>query len=90
MSRKSKKPAELVSAAYLFRKVASEEVVVETESGPKKMTRWEAVVRAVQHQALSKNPSAIRLLAHMRKKFPGKTGSGGTYIDVWSDNSMKY
>jgi Family of unknown function (DUF5681) len=67
-----KKPSLPVSTAYLFRKIANERVVVEAKSGNETMTRWEALARMVQNQALSKDPSAARLLHQMRKKFPGK------------------
>lgn len=90
MRRKPKMPPEPVSAAYLFRKVASEKVFVETESGRKKMTRWEALVRIVQHEALSKNSNAVRLLSRMRKKFPGKLARAAPFIWVVRDNEMKY
>ena len=88
MSRKPK-IAKPVSAADLFRKIANEKVVVDIESGPKRMTRWEALVRSVQHQALNKDASAIRLLSQMRKKFPGKTACGGPIL-VLTENQMNY
>jgi hypothetical protein len=85
-----KKPSEPVSTAYLFRKVANETVAVGTESGKEIMTRWEALARMVQNRALSKDPSAARLLHQMRKKFPGKAAPGGNKILVLDDNAMKY
>ena len=75
-----KKPSQPVSTAYLFRKVASETVTVETKSGKEIMTRWEALARMVQNLALSKDPSAARLLHQMRRKFPGKAAPGGKNI----------
>ena len=89
MSRKPKKPSEPVSAAYLFRKVANEKVVVETENGRKKITRWEALIRSVQHQA-SSNAGAVQLLSRMRRKFRGKTASHGGPILVLSDNEINF
>lgn len=89
MSRKPKKPSEPVSAAYLFRKVANEKVDFETENGCKKVTRWEALIRSVQHQVLS-NASAVQLLSRMRNKFPGKTACRGGPILVLTDNEMNY
>jgi hypothetical protein len=53
------------------------------------MTRWEALARMVQNLALSKDPSAARLLHQMRRKFPGKAAPGGKYTLVVSDNDMK-
>lgn len=87
---KSKTPPEPVSAAYLFRKVANEKVEIETETGRKKVTRWEALVRMVQQQAHDNNSNAVRLLSRMRKKFPGKPARGAPRITVASDNQMKY
>jgi hypothetical protein len=84
-----KKPSEPVSTAYLFRKVANEMVVVEAGSGKEIMTRWEALARMVQNQALNKDPSAARLLHQMRKKFPGKAAPGDKYIWVVNDADMK-
>ena len=84
-----KKPSQPVSRAYLFRKAANEMVVVETASGKKIMTRWEALTRMVQNLALNSDSSAARLLSQMRKKFPGKAAPGGKYIFTVSDNDMK-
>jgi Family of unknown function (DUF5681) len=84
-----KKPSEPLSRAYLFRKVANERAVVEAKNGKEIMTHWEALARMVQNLALSKDPSAARLLHQMRKKFPGKAAPGGKYILVVSDNDMK-
>jgi hypothetical protein len=68
----------------------SKMVAIETGSGEKIMTRWEALARMVQNLALNKDSSAARLLSLMRKKFPGKAAPGGKYILVVSDNEMKY
>jgi hypothetical protein len=83
-----KKPSAAVSTAYLFRKVANETVATGSGS-PNQMTRWEALVRQVQNLALSKDPSAARLLYQMRKKFPGKAVPGDKFIWVVSDTDMK-
>ena len=88
MIRKPKNPSEPVS--YLFRKVAKEKIEFETESGRRKMTRWEALVRSVQHEAVNKNSNAVRLLCRMRKKFPGKPARGAPHITVISDNEAMY
>jgi len=84
-----KRPSQPVSTAYLFRKIANETVVVEAKNGKETMTRWEALARMVQNLALSKDPSAARLLHQMRRKFPGKAAPGGKYTLVVSDNDMK-
>ena len=36
-----------ISTAYLFRKVANEQVAIEVEGGQAMMTRWEAFVRQI-------------------------------------------
>jgi hypothetical protein len=84
-----KKPVEPVSTAYLFRKVANEMVAVEIGGTKTTMTRWEALMRTIQHLALDRDTSAARLLSQMRKKFPGKAAPGGKNILVVSDNDMK-
>ena len=83
------RPSQPVSTASLFRKVAHEIVVVQAGSRNETMTRWEALVRQVQNQALDRDPSAARLLHQMRKKFPGKAAPGDKYIWVVSDADMK-
>jgi hypothetical protein len=85
------KPSELVSTAYLFRKVANEMVVIGAGSVDHEiMTRWEALARQVQNLALGKDPSgAARLLYQMRKKFPGKALPGDKFIYVVSDDDME-
>lgn len=84
-----KKTSQPVSAAFLFRKVASEMVTVETKNGKEIMTRWEALARMVQNLALNKDPSAARLLHQMRKKFPGSAPPGAKHIWVLSDEDLK-
>jgi Family of unknown function (DUF5681) len=84
-----KKPSQPVSTAYLFRKIANERVVVEAKSRKEIMTHWEALARMVQNLALSKEPSAARLLHQMRKKLPGSAAPGGKNILVVSDDDMK-
>ena len=84
-----KKASQPVSTAYLFRKIANERVVVEAKSRKEIMTHWEALARMVQNLALSKDPSAARLLHQMRKKFPGRAAPGGKNILVVSDDDMK-
>ena|ERR1700676_607994 len=78
-----------VSTAYLFCKVANEQVPIELDGNEVAMTRWEAMVRKVQTLALSKDASAARLLHQMRKQFPGSAPPGDKYLAVLSDNDMK-
>jgi len=77
-----------VSVSYLFRKVATEEVIIEGGGGQMIMTRLEAVIRQIQIQALNNNPSAARLLHKMRKQFPEKS-SPGEILAVVSDDDME-
>ena len=76
-------------ASYLFRKVASEEVVIEVDRTTVMMTRWEALIRKIHIMAHS-DPSAARLLHQIRKEFPGSGSSDVKSILVMSDNEMNY
>jgi Family of unknown function (DUF5681) len=51
-----------MSIAYLFRKVASEQVAIEVDSSNAMMTRWEAFLRQIYTLALNKDASPARLL----------------------------
>jgi len=75
--------------AYLFRKVANEEVTIEIDGITTVMTRWEALMRRIHIMAYN-NPSAARLLHQIRKQFPGKGAPDLKSILVLSDNEMKY
>src|SRR5262245_39337374 len=65
-----------MSIAYLFRKVAAEQVTIDVDGGKVMMTRWEALLRQIHTLALNKDPSAARLLHQIRKQFPGSVASG--------------
>jgi hypothetical protein len=82
------KASEPASAAYLFRKVANEMVVLNSASGEQSMTHWEALARQVQKLALNKDASAARLLYRMKKAFPGKGMPVGTVIWVVGEESL--
>jgi len=84
-----KQAVQRLPAAYLFRKVANEEVAIEIDGAPVMMTRWEALVRQI-HIMAHKNPSAARLLHQIRKEFPGKGSPAVKSILVVSDNQTKY
>ena len=79
-----------MSIAYLFRKVAAEQVAIDVDGGKVMMTRWEALLRQIHTLALNKDPSAARLLHQIRKQFPGSAASGDKSILVLSDKQMKY
>jgi hypothetical protein len=79
------RPRRPISAHYLFRKVAGEQVVVEVEGRQMKMTRWEAFVRQVHTLALNKNASAARLLHQLRKQFPGIPAAGDKITFIISE-----
>jgi Family of unknown function (DUF5681) len=53
------KRAMQISTAYLFRKVANEQVAIEVEGGQAMMTRWEAFVRQI-HTMASTRMRALR------------------------------
>ena len=83
--------AQQVSVGYLFRKVANEEVVIETENDRVSMSRWEAFVRQIQTLALNNNASAARLLHQLRKQFPRNEGfaPGEKIVFIISENDAK-
>jgi Family of unknown function (DUF5681) len=81
---------EPASAAYLFRKVANEMVVMNSAGGNQWMTRWEALARQVQKLALTKDASAARLLYRMKKAFPTKKeGPVGKVIWVVGEEDLE-
>lgn len=84
-----KRTIQPVSTAYLFYKVANEQVAIEIDGNEVMMTRWEALVRQVHTLALNRDPSASRLLHKMRKLFPGSAPPGDKYLVVVSDIDMK-
>jgi hypothetical protein len=81
--------AQRVSTAYLFRKVANEEVAIQTDGGTVMMTRWEALIRQIHVMAYN-DASAARLLHQIRKRFSGNGSPSDKSILVLSDNEMKY
>ena len=84
-----KRTTQRVSTAYLFYKVANEQVAIEIDGDEVMMTRWEALVRQVHTLALNRDPSASRLLHKMRKLFPTGAPPGDKYLVVVSDTDMK-
>jgi hypothetical protein len=60
-----------LSTGYLFRKVAREKISIEVASGKDRMSCWDAYVRQIYTMALNKDHGAARLLARLRKQFPG-------------------
>jgi|SRR6516225_8870478 hypothetical protein len=85
-----KRAARLVSTAYLFRKVANQQVAIEVDGRTVMMTRWEALLRQIHTLALNKDAGAARLLHQIRKQFPGNGASREKMIMVFSDSQMKY
>lgn len=78
-----------MSTAYLFRKVANEQVAIELDGGQMMMTHWEALLRQIHTLALNKDAGAARLLHQIRKQFPGSAAPGDKFITVVSDDDMK-
>jgi hypothetical protein len=68
---RSEQSALPLSTGYLFRKVAKEQVRIEVDGEKIKMACWDAYVRQIYTMALNKDHSAARLLARLRKQFPG-------------------
>jgi uncharacterized protein DUF5681 len=86
---RSKQPKPRLPVAYLFRKVANEEVTIEANGAKVRMTHWEALLRQLQIMA-HKNSSAARLLHRIRKEFPGDGSPDVKSILVFTDNEMNY
>jgi hypothetical protein len=78
-----------VSRAYIFYKIATEQVAIEIDGIEVMMTRWEASARQVHTLALNKDPGASRLMQKMRRQFPGSAPPGDKFLSVLSDNGMK-
>jgi hypothetical protein len=87
--RRPKQAVQRVSAGYLFRKVASEEVAIDLDGDTVMMTRWEALTRQIHVMAYN-SASAARLLHQIRERFPGNDLPADNSILVLSDNQMKY
>jgi hypothetical protein len=84
-----KKTTVRLSSAYLFRKVANEQIAAERSGKKVKMTRWEALMRQLQIMSLNKNTSATRLLQQIRKHFPTNAPPTEKYLMVVNDADMK-
>jgi hypothetical protein len=79
-----------ISAAATFRKVALAKISVELDGRTEKMIRWHAFIRQLYNQALNKNNYASRLIAKLRKQFPGASLPGEfiTYIMTEADAKL--
>jgi len=69
-----------VSEGSIFRKVAKEQISIEVDGVPTKMSRCEALMRQIYTMALGKDPSATRLLRQIRKHFPGDLPPGDPIV----------
>lgn len=78
-----------ISAAAVFRKVAREKVIVEIDGKKKKITRWNAYILHLYNQALSKNSGASRLLAKLRKYFPGPPLPSGVIYRLMTESDAR-
>jgi hypothetical protein len=78
-----------VSAGYLFRKVAREQVPIEVDGRRDSMSRWGAYVRQIYTMALNKNNGAARLLDQLRRQFPGDLLPGDPVISYISEADAK-
>jgi hypothetical protein len=81
-----KAPRQQMSPAFLFWKVANEDVPIELNGDKLMMPRLEALFRMLQNLALNKNASAARLLHKVRRQFPGEAPSGDKYLMVVYDS----
>jgi hypothetical protein len=78
----------LVSAHYLFQKVASEKIAINVRGERVMMTRMEAYFRQVQVMAC-KDVRAARLLIRLRKQFPGPPVGGNKTIFVITEDDAR-
>jgi hypothetical protein len=83
-----KKTKVRLSAGYLFRKVANEQIVGELGGKKVKMTRWEGLMRQLQALSLNKNTDAAQLLQQIRKQFP-TNAPAEKYLAVTYDEDMR-
>jgi len=88
-SGRPRQAVERLPAAYLFRKVANEEVEIEVDGDAVVMTRWEALTRQIHIMAYN-NASAARLLHQIRKRFPGNGLAAVKSILLVTDNERNY
>ena len=79
-----------ISAGFLFRKVAREEVPIEVDGHRITMSRWDAYVRQIYTMALNKNNSAARLLDQIRRQFPGDLPPGDPVIFYISEADARF
>ena len=73
----------------LFYKTASKTVIVQTATGARKMTNWEALARVVQNLAFNGNARAARLLSRMRRNFPGEPSPSQKIIVLISEQDAR-
>ena len=84
-----KKQSASASTVVLFRKTASETVTVQTATGKRNMTNWEALARVVQNLAFNGNARAARLLSRMRRNFPGEPSPSQKIIVLISEQDAR-
>jgi hypothetical protein len=84
-----KKQSMPVSMVSLFYKTASKTVIVQTATGARKMTNWEALARVVQNLAFNGNARAARLLSRMRRSFPGEPSPSQKIIVLISEQDAR-
>ncbi|MGY3234453.1 MULTISPECIES: DUF5681 domain-containing protein [unclassified Bradyrhizobium] len=85
--RKSIEPP--LSIAHHFRRLASEEIELEREGKRVRMSRWDAYVQQLYTMALNKDIGASRLLAKIRKRFPGEELPGEVIVYHLSESDME-
>jgi predicted DNA-binding ribbon-helix-helix protein len=78
-----------VSAGFLFRKVAKEQVSIEVDGRRVTMSRWDAYVRQIYAMALNKNNSAGRLLDQLRRHFPGDLLPGDPVVLLITEDDAR-
>ena len=78
-----------LSVASHFRRIASEDIELEANGKPIKISRWEAYLRQVYSMAMQKDIRATRLLSRLRKQFPGEMLPGKIIVFHLSEADMR-
>lgn len=87
--RPRKSIAPPLSIASHFRRLASEEIELEVNGKRVRMSRLDAYIQQLCTMALNNNIGATRLLAKIRKQFPGEELPGEVIIFHLSESDMR-
>jgi len=81
---------ELISEAYMFRRIVQEEVPIDINGKKVKVTRWQLYLRKIYASALSGDNRASKLLFRLQKQYPAGAPSGPvtTYLITKADENL--